>query len=106
MVSKAVIIRNGLKSVKIKTSQAQYPIIGFMAALKLDEEQLNEVVANYESIASMKLFSWYKDSVLPIAFGLSLRSFKAAYATAAISMATRAYIIGATSDYDFDYCSN
>ncbi|WP_277583988.1 DUF4003 family protein [Psychrobacillus antarcticus] len=93
MVSRAVIIRNGLKSVKIKTSQAQYPIIGFMAALKLEEEQLNEVVASYESIANMKLFSWYKDSALPIAFGLSLRSSKEAYATAAISMATSLELI-------------
>ena len=64
-----------------------------MAALKLDEEQLNEVVTNYESIASMKLFSWYKDSALPIAFGLSLRSSKEAYATAAISMATSLELI-------------
>jgi len=93
MVNRAVIIRNGLKSVKIKTSQAQYPIIGFMAALKLDEEQLNEVVKTYESIANMKLFSWYKDSALPIAFGLSLRSSKEAYATAAISMATSLELI-------------
>lgn len=93
MVSRAVIIRDGLKSVKIKTSQAQYPIIGFMAALKLDEEQLNEIVANYETIASMKIFSWYKDSALPIAFGLSLRSSKAAYTTAAISMATSLELI-------------
>lgn len=93
MVGRAVIIRDGLKSVKIKTSQAQYPIIGFMAALKLGEEQLNQIVANYESIASMKLFSWYKDSALPIAFGLSLRSTKEAYATAAISMATSLELI-------------
>lgn len=92
-VSRAVIIRDGLKSVKIKTSQAQYPIIGFMAALRLNEEQLNEIVTNYETIASMKLFSWYKDSVLPIAFGLSLRSSKAAYTTAAISMATSLELI-------------
>ena len=93
MVSRAVIIRNGLKSMKIKTSQAQYPIIGFMAALRLDEKQLNEVVASYESIAGMKLFSWYKDSALPIAFGLTLRSSKDAYATAAISMATSLELI-------------
>lgn len=93
IVSRAVIIRDGLKSVKIKTSQAQYPIIGFMAALKLEEEQLNEIVATYESIAGMKLFSWYKDSALPIAFGLSLRSSKEAYATAAISMATSLELI-------------
>lgn len=93
MVNRAVIIRNGLKSVKIKTSAAQYPIIGFMAALKLDEEQLNEVVTTYESIASTKLFSWYKDSALPIAFGLSLRSSKEAYASAAISMATSLELI-------------
>ena len=51
------------------------------------------LLANYESIASMKLFSWYKDSALPIAFGLSLRSSKDAYATAAISMATSLELI-------------
>ena len=93
MVSRAVIIRDGLKSVKIKTSQAQYPIIGFMSALKLDEDQLNEIVTTYESIAKMKLFSWYKDSVLPIAFGLSLRSTKEDYAAAAISMASSIELI-------------
>lgn len=93
LVPRAVIVRDGLKTVKIKTSAPQYPIIGFMAALKLNEEQLNEVVTTYESIANMKLFSWYKDSALPIAFGLSLRSSKDTYATAAISMATSLELI-------------
>lgn len=93
LVPRALIIRDGLKSVKIKTSMPQYPIIGFMAALKLDEEKLNEIVTTYESIANMKLFSWYKESALPIAFGLSLRSSKDIYATAAISMATSLELI-------------
>lgn len=88
LVQRAVIIRDGLKSVKIKTSMNQYPIIGFITALKLTEEQLNAIVKRYESIASMKLFSWYRESALPIAFGLELRSSKDTYATAAISMAT------------------
>lgn len=93
LIQRAVIIRDGLKTVKIKTSAPQYPIIGFMAALKLEEGQLNEIVTTYESIASMKLFSWYKESALPIAFGLSLRSSKDIYATAAISMATSLELI-------------
>ncbi|SES40285.1 DUF4003 family protein [Psychrobacillus sp. OK032] len=93
LIQSAVIIRDGLKSVKIKTSMPQYPIIGFMAALKLGEDQLNEIVNTYESIASMKLFSWYKESALPIAFGLSLRSSQDTYATAAISMATSLELI-------------
>lgn len=88
LVQRAIIIRDGLKSVKIKTSMSQYPIIGFMAALELDQEQLAAIVSSYESIAGMKLFSWYKESALPIAFGLELRSSKEAYSTAAISMAT------------------
>ncbi|WP_313892830.1 DUF4003 family protein [Psychrobacillus sp.] len=88
LVQRAIIIRDGLKSVKIKTSMAQYPVIGFMAALELNQEQLNTIVASYESIAGMKLFSWYKESALPIAFGLELRSSKDAYSAAAISMAT------------------
>ncbi|MDI2586338.1 DUF4003 family protein [Psychrobacillus sp. NEAU-3TGS] len=93
LIQRAVIIRDGLKTVKIKTSAPQYPIIGFMAALKLEEDQLNEIVTTYESIANMKLFSWYKESALPIAFGLSLRSSKDIYATAAISMATSLELI-------------
>lgn len=88
LVQRAIIIRDGLKNVKIKTSIAQYPVIGFMAALELNQEQLNTIVASYESIAGMKLFSWYKESALPIAFGLELRSSKDAYSAAAISMAT------------------
>ncbi|MFJ8064399.1 DUF4003 family protein [Psychrobacillus sp. NPDC096426] len=93
LIQRAVIIRDGLKSVKIKTSMPQYPIIGFMAVLKLGEDQLNEIVTAYESIANMKLLSWYKESALPIAFGLSLRSSKDTYATAAISMATSLELI-------------
>ena len=88
MVKRAVIIRDGLKSVKIKTAATQYPLIGFMAALDLNEDQLNEIVDSYKSIANMKLFSWYKESALPIAFGLALKSSKDIYETAAISMAT------------------
>ncbi|MFF2754612.1 DUF4003 family protein [Psychrobacillus sp. NPDC058041] len=88
LLSRALIIRDGLKSVKIKTSVAQYPMIGFMAALKMNEEQLNAIVVTYQSLVSMKLFSWYKDSALPIALGWEMRSAKDAYTTAAISMAT------------------
>jgi hypothetical protein len=88
LLSRVLIIREGLKSVKIKTSVAQYPMIGFMAVLKMNEEQLNAIVATYQSLVSMKLFSWYKDSALPIALGWEMRSSKDTYTTAAISMAT------------------
>lgn len=88
LVSRAVIIRDGFKSIKIKTSTPQYPMIGFMAVLKMNEEQLNTIVTTYQSLASMKLFSWYKDSALPIALGWEMRASKDAYTTAAISMAT------------------
>ncbi|MEI4772005.1 DUF4003 family protein [Psychrobacillus sp. FJAT-51614] len=88
LVKRAVVIRDGLKSVKIKTSAPQYPIIGFMAALEMDEDQLNAIVTTYESLASMKLFSWYKDSALSIALGWEMRASKDAYTTAAISIAT------------------
>ncbi|MFB5088942.1 DUF4003 family protein [Psychrobacillus sp. PGGUH221] len=88
LVKRAVIIRDGLKSVKIKTSAPQYPMIGFMAALKMNEEQLQAIVTTYESLASMKLFSWYKDSALSIALGWEMRASKDTYTTAAISMAT------------------
>lgn len=88
LVQRAVIIRDGLKSVKIKTSTQQYPLIGFMTALKMNEEQLNAIVKTYETLASMKLFSWYKDSALPIALGWELRTSKETFTTAAITMAT------------------
>ncbi|TQR18991.1 DUF4003 family protein [Psychrobacillus vulpis] len=88
LVSRAVVIRDGLKSVKIKTSMPQYPMIGFMAVLKMNEDQLNAIVTTYESLANMKLFAWYKESALPIALGWEMRASKEAYATAAISMAT------------------
>lgn len=88
LVQRAVIIRDGLKSVKIKTSTPQYPLIGFMTALKMNEEQLNAIVKTYETLANMKLFSWYKDSALPIALGWELRTSKDTYTTAAITMAT------------------
>ncbi|WP_342599507.1 DUF4003 family protein [Psychrobacillus sp. FSL H8-0483] len=88
LVARAVIIRDGLKSVKIKTNGSQYPMIGFMAVLKMTEEQLNAIVSTYESLASMKLFAWYKESAFPIALGWEMRSSKDTYTTAAISMAT------------------
>ncbi|WP_391205746.1 DUF4003 family protein [Psychrobacillus sp. L4] len=88
LLSRALIIRDGLKSVKIKTSVAQYPMIGFMAVLKMNEDQLNDIVSTYQSLVSMKLFSWYKESALPIALGWEMRSSKDTYTTAAISMAT------------------
>lgn len=88
LVARAVIIREGLKSVKIKTYGPQYPMIGFMAVLKMTEEQLNAIVSTYESLASMKLFAWYKESALPIALGWEMRTSKDTYTTAAISMAT------------------
>ncbi len=87
-VSRVVVIRDGMKSVKIKVSTPQYPLIGFMAALKLNESELMDIVESYRALTSMKLFSWYKESALPIAFGLSLKSSKNVYETAAISMAT------------------
>lgn len=87
LVQRAVIIRDGLKSVKIKTSALQYPVIGFMAVLKMDEDQLNAIVSTYQSLINMKLFSWYKESALPISLGWEIRMSKDAYATTAVSMA-------------------
>ncbi|MCM3358591.1 MULTISPECIES: DUF4003 family protein [unclassified Psychrobacillus] len=87
-VPRVVVIRDGFKSVKIKFSISQYPLIGFMAALKLNENQLMDIVETYRALTNMKLFTWYKESALPIALGLTLNPSRDIRETTAISMTT------------------
>lgn len=90
-VPRVVVIRDGFKSVKIKLSLPQYPLIGFMAALKLNENQLMDIVETYRTLTNLKLFTWYKESALPIALGMTLNS--GIYENTAITMATSLEIL-------------
>lgn len=73
MVAQAVQVRDQLKSAGVKIKSMHYVMVGFLAVLEINEEALEHVIETYRDLASMKLFSWYKEMVLSIAVQLETK---------------------------------
>ncbi|MFC6040633.1 DUF4003 family protein [Paenisporosarcina macmurdoensis] len=73
MVAQAVQVRDQLKSAGVKIKSMHYVMVGFLAVLEINKETLEHVIETYRDLASMKLFSWYKEMILSIAVQLETK---------------------------------
>lgn len=88
MVSKAVRIRDQLKSSGIKVKMTHYVMVGFLAVLSHKDSDIQHVIDTYRELQDMKLFSWYKDMILPLAVQLETKHLIDQNETSAVSLAT------------------
>lgn len=87
VVSKAVQIRDQLKSSGIKVKSTHYVMIGFLAMLNSKDSDLQHVIDTYRELEGMKLFKWYKEMILPIAVQLETKHMIDNKETTAVSLA-------------------
>ncbi len=73
IVSRAVSIRDQVKTAGVKVKMSHYVMIAFLAVLKINDMQLEHIIETYRELVTMKLFRWYKDMVLPIAIQLETK---------------------------------
>ena len=73
IVSRAVSIRDQMKTAKVKVKMSHYVMVAFLAVLNVTDMQLQHVIETYRELGKMKLFRWYKDMVLPIAVQLETK---------------------------------
>jgi hypothetical protein len=87
-VSKAIHVRDQLKSADVKVKMTHYVMVGFLAMLDIKDSEIQHVIDTYRKLASMKLFTWYKDMILPIAVQLETKHLIDNHDTASVSLAT------------------
>lgn len=73
IVSRAVSIRDQLKTSGVKIKMSHYVMVAFLAVLNVTDMQLQHSIETYRELSDMKLFRWYKDMVLPIAVQLETK---------------------------------
>ena len=88
MVSKAVHIRDQLKNAGVKVRMTHYAMVGFLAMLDIKDSDIQHIIDTYRALAEMKLFSWYKDMILPIAVQLEIKHLIDNQETTSVSLAT------------------
>ncbi|MDX1807649.1 MAG: DUF4003 family protein [Paenisporosarcina sp.] len=88
LVVQAVQVRDRLKSAGVKIKSMHYVMVGFLAVLEINEETLEHVIETYRDLASMKLFSWYKEMILSIAVQLETKHIIDNKSITSVSFAT------------------
>lgn len=88
LVAQAVQVRDQLKSAEVKIKSMHYVMVGFLAVLEIKEETLEHVIETYRDLASMKLFSWYKEMILSIAVQLETKHIIDNESITSVSFAT------------------
>lgn len=73
IVSRAVSIRDQLKTAGVKVKMSHYVMVAFLAVLSVTDTQLQHVIETYKELSKMKLFRWYKDMAIPIAIQLETK---------------------------------
>ena len=59
-----VTIRDTLKKQGVKVKYMHYPLLGFLAILKLDHTQLQQIIDLYHELRGLKLLKWHRELVL------------------------------------------
>ena len=88
MVSKAVHVRDQLKSAGVKVKTIHYVMVGFLAILTSKDSEIQHVIDTYRELEDMKLFNWYKDMILPMAVQLETKHLIDNQDTTTVSLAT------------------
>ena len=72
LVSSVVAIRDTLKKQDVKVKYMHYPLLGFLAILKLNAVQLQQIIVLYHELKGMKLLKWHREFVLFMAVQIAI----------------------------------
>lgn len=72
LVSSVVAMRDTLKKQGVKVKYMHYPLLGFLAILKLDAVQLQQIIDLYHELKGMKLLKWHREFVLFMAVQIAI----------------------------------
>lgn len=72
LVPSVVAIRDTLKKQNVKVKYMHYPLVGFLAILKLNALQLQQVIDLYHELKGMKLLKWHREFVLFMAVQIAI----------------------------------
>lgn len=72
LVPSVVTIRDTLKKQGVKVKYMHYPLLGFLAILKMDTAQLQQIIDLYHALKDMKLLKWHREFVLFMAVQLAI----------------------------------
>lgn len=72
LVSSVVTIRDTLKKQGVKVKYMHYPLLGFLAILKLDAVQLQQIIDLYHELKDMKGLKWHREFVLFMAVQIAI----------------------------------
>lgn len=72
LVPSVVTIRDTLKKHGVKVKYMHYPLLGFLAILKLDAIQLQQIIDLYLELKGMKLLKWHREFVLFMAVQIAI----------------------------------
>ena len=72
LVSSVVAIRDTLKKQDVKVKYMHYPLLGFLAILKLNAVQLQQIMVLYHELKGMKLLKWHREFVLFMAVQIAI----------------------------------
>lgn len=72
LVSSVVAIRDTLKKQDVKVKYMHYPLLGFLAILKLNAVQLQQIIDLYHELKGMKLLKWHREFVLFMAVQIAI----------------------------------
>ncbi|MFJ7737992.1 DUF4003 family protein [Lysinibacillus sp. NPDC097287] len=72
LVSSVATIRDTLKKQDVKVKYMHYPLLGFLAILKLNAVQLQQIIDLYNELKGMKLLKWHREFVLFMAVQIAI----------------------------------
>lgn len=72
LVPSVVVIRDTLKKQGVKVKYMHYPLLGFLAILKMDKVQLQQIMDLYHALKDMKLLKWHREFVLFMAVQIAI----------------------------------
>lgn len=90
LVPSVVAIRDTLKKQSVKVKNMHYPLLGFVAILKLNQTQLQQIIDLYHELKSIKLLKWHREFLLFMAVQIVI--YDIAIVQHTLSMAIRSSV--------------
>ena len=72
LVPNVVTIRDTLKKQNVKVKAMHYPLLGFLAILNLNHNQLQDVINLYHELKDLKILKWHREFVLFMAIQIAI----------------------------------
>ena len=72
LVPSVVSIRDTLKKQRVKVKTMHYPLLGFLAILKLNAIQLQQIIDLYHELKGLKRLKWHREFVFFMAVQISI----------------------------------